>query len=144
MKTWVVVASAARARMFEALGRREPLHEVKDMVNPEDRLQQQDFQTDRPGRAFDSLGGHRHAMGSAVDPKEQAAIRFAKEVVDELEAARHAKRFEALCVVASPHFLGLLRERMSDPLGRSVKGDLTKDLTREDVASVKSHVAHLL
>jgi protein required for attachment to host cells len=144
MKIWVVVASAVRARMFEALGRRAPLHEVKDMVNPEDRLQQQEIEADRPGRAFDSMGRHRHAMGSPVDPKEQGAIRFAKEVVDELEAARHAKRFEALCLVASPHFLGLLRERMSDVLGRSVKGDLTKDLTREDAASVQSHVAHLL
>jgi protein required for attachment to host cells len=75
---------------------------------------------------------------------KQAAIRFAKEVVDELEAARHAKRFEAFCVAASPHFLGLLRERMSDALGRSVKGDLPKDLTREDAASVQSYVAHLL
>jgi protein required for attachment to host cells len=144
MKTWVVVASAARARVFEAAGRRQPLQEILDLVNPEDRLQQQDLESDRPGRAFDRLGGQRHAMQTAVDPKQQAASRFAKRLGEQLQADLHAKRFEALCVVAPPHFLGLLREHMSDGVRRVVKGELTKDFTREDAAAVQAQVADLL
>jgi protein required for attachment to host cells len=144
MKTWVVVASAARARFFEANGGRDPLHELKDLVNPEDRLQSQALKTDKPGRAFDHLGGQRHAMGTAVDPKEQLAIRFAKQVAEQLDSDRHRGRFEALCVVASPHFLGLLRNHMSTGVARTVRGEVTNDLTQQDVGSVQEHVAHLL
>lgn len=144
MKTWVVVASAARARIFEVNGRREPLHEVVDLVNPEDRLQAQALKSDKPGRAFDRVGGQRHAMGTAVEPKEQIAIRFAKQVADLLDADRHRGRFEGLCVVAPPHFLGLLRDHMGSSLTRAVRGEVTNDLTQHDVRSVQEHVAHLL
>jgi protein required for attachment to host cells len=144
MKTWVVVASAARARIFEVDGRREPLHEVMDLVNPEDRLQTQALKSDKPGRAFDHMGGHRHAVGTAIDPKEQVAIRFAKQVLDRLDADRHRGRFDSLCVVASPHFLGLLRDRMGNSLTRAVRGEVINDLTQQDLGSVREHVAHLL
>jgi protein required for attachment to host cells len=144
MKTWVVVASAARARIFEVNGRREPLHEIKDLVNPEDRLQSQALKSDKPGRAFDHMGGQRHAVGTAVDPKEQVAIRFAKQVAEQLDSDRNQGRFEALCVVAPPHFLGLLRGHMGNGLTRTVTGEVINDLTQQDIRSVQEHVAHLL
>lgn len=144
MKTWVVVASAARARFFEVNGRVKPLVEVKDLVNPEDRLQAQALKSDKPGRAFDHMGGQRHAMGTPVDPKEQVAIRFAKQVVEQLESDRHQGRFDSLCVVAPPHFLGLLRGHMGNGLTRAVRGEVTNDLTQQDLRSVREHVAHLL
>jgi protein required for attachment to host cells len=144
MKTWVVVASAARARFFEVNSGREPLLEVMDLVNPEDRLRSQALKSDKPGRAFDHMGGQRHAVGTAVDPKEQVAIRFAKQVTDRLEADQHQGRFDHLCVVAPPHFLGLLRGHMRGSLARAVTGEVTNDLTQENVRSVREHVAHLL
>jgi protein required for attachment to host cells len=144
MKTWVVVASAARARVFDVHSRREPMHELLDLVNPQERMQPQELKSDKPGRAFDSLGGHRHALQTPVDPKEQVAQRFSKDVVDKLEAGLYQKQFDTLCVVAPPHFLGLLREHMSNALARTVKGDLAKDLTREDADSVRAHVEPLL
>ncbi|MBK5964201.1 hypothetical protein CCR95_08915 [Thiocystis minor] len=143
MKTWMLVASDARARLFEVANRNATLNEVLDLVNPENRLQGKDLKTDKPGRAFDSLGGHRHATQTPVDPKEQSSIRFAKRVVDELESRLHENRFEALNVVASPHFLGLLRGQMSDALMRAVKEEVAKDLTLEDAASLQVRVAQL-
>lgn len=143
MKTWMLVASDARARLFEVASRNATLNEVLDLVNPEHRLPGKDLKTDKPGRAFDSLGGQRHATQTPVDPKEQSSIRFAKRVVNELELGLHENRFEALNVVASPHFLGLLRGQMSDALGRAVKKEVIKDLTREDPALLQAHVAQL-
>lgn len=144
MKTWAIVASTARARIFAASGRHEPLAEIADLVNPEERLPRQELKSDKPARAFDKMGGHRHTTQTSVDPKEQIAMRFAKEVVEKLESDLHRKRFAALCVVAPPHFLGLLREQMSSAMARAVKGDLVKDLTREDAASIQGQVEHLL
>jgi len=144
MKTWVMVASAARARVFNVLGRHEPWEEVMDLVNSEDRLLRQEFTSDKPGRVVDSARGQRHTFEPAVDPKEQAAKLFAKQLVEKLEAGFHDKQFESLTIVAPSHFLGLLREHMNGALARAVKDELTKDLTREDAASLQAHVAGLL
>jgi len=144
MKTWVIVASAARARIFEGAGVQTPLREVSDLVNPDDRLHAQELKSDKPGRAFDIHGGHRHAVETPVDPKEQAAIRFAKDVVETLEAGLNEGRFDALYLIASPHFLGLLREHIGGPLAGTVKGDVVKDLTREDPDAIQAHIADLL
>ncbi|MCG6966930.1 MAG: host attachment protein [Chromatiaceae bacterium] len=144
MNTWVVVASAARARVFEASGRHTPWEEVMDLVNTDDRQMRREFSSDKPGRVVDSSRGQRHTLDAAVDPKEQAAERFAREVVGQLQAGLQDRRFESLCVVAAPHFLGLLRQNMADPLARTVKDELAKDLTREDAGSLHTHVADLL
>lgn len=144
MKTWVIAASAARARIFEATGRRTPFKEIFDLVNPDERLQRQELKSDKPGRAYDKLGGQRHAVQTPVDPKEQVARRFAGQVTEKLQADLREKRFDALCVVAPPHFLGLLREHMGGAVTRVVKGEVAKDLTRADAASIQAHVADLL
>lgn len=144
MKTWVVVASAARARMIESAGPRTPLRELSDLVNPQERLHPRELKTDKPGRAVDSLGGQRHAVQTAVEPKEQEAIRFAKQAIETLESGLQAGRFDALYLVAPPHFLGLLRAQMSPALARAVRGELVKDLTRERLSDLAEHLAPLL
>jgi protein required for attachment to host cells len=131
MKTWIVVASAARARCFELADRHAPLDEIWDLVSPQSTLPRQALQSDRPGRAFNSLGGHRHAMEVEVGAKEAVATRFAKDVGEALQQALNAHRFDALLLVAAPHFLGLLRAQMGSGLQRTVKAELAKDLTRE-------------
>ena len=143
MKSWVVVASAARARVFNVPGRREPWEEVLDLVNADDRLLEQEFTSDRPGRVVNTARGQHHTMDPSVDPKERAAVRFARDVAERLRSGLNDKRFEQLTVVAPPHFLGLLREQMDDVLARAVKDEIAKDLTREDAASLQAHVAAL-
>jgi len=143
MKTWVIVASAARARIFNVSGQHDPWEEVLDLVNSEDRLLRQEFASDKPGRVVDGARGQHHTMDPSVDPKERAAARFAREVVEQLKSGLNGRRFEQLTVVASPHFLGLLREQMDDELARTVKHEIIKDLTREDATSLPARVAEL-
>jgi protein required for attachment to host cells len=140
MKTWAMVASSARGRLFEQADRRAPFEEVLDLVNPKGPLPRQALETDKPGRAFDSRGGHRHAMEPRVDAKEEAATRFARQLADALQTGLNEHRFEALYLVAPPHFLGLLRRQLSPGLQRSVAGELGKDLTRADAAGITGQV----
>lgn len=144
MKTWVVVASAARARLFEVGGRHDPWTEVADLVNAEDRLARQAFTSDEPGRAVNSARGQHHTMEPTVDPKERAAGQFARELVGKLESGLYEKQFEGLVMVAPPHFLGLLRAQMGDALAGVVQREIGKDLTREEARSLQAHVAELL
>ena len=92
---------------------------------------------------MDGARGQRHTMDPSVDPKERAATQFAREVVEQLKSGLNGRRFEQLTVVASPHFLGLLREQMDDVLARTVKHEIIKDLTREDATSLPARVAEL-
>ncbi len=140
MKTWVVVASAARARIFDRSSAMGPLAEQADLVNPQDRLLAQEIVSDRSGSAADHQGGQRHGMEPRSDPKEIQAGRFAGEVVDWLEEHHRRKEFEHLYLVAAPHFLGLLRNRMSPGLSESVMAESDKDLTHERA----DHLAHHL
>lgn len=144
MKTWVIVSNATRARLYALEGRGQPLAELKDLVHPEARLKGEEIESDRPGRAFDSRGEQRHAMEPSTDPKHEEAMRFAREVVALLREGFHAHRFDQLCIMAPPQFMGLLRELMDTPLKRAVKGELVKDLTHEDTDRVAAEAWALL
>jgi protein required for attachment to host cells len=113
------------------------------MVNAEGRMADQDFVSDKPGRTVDGVRVQRHTLDPSVDPKERAAMQFARELADKLEAEHREKKFSRLIVVAAPHFLGLLRSQMSDALAGAVVHEVAKDLTREDVRTLQEHVASL-
>ncbi|MFO7646651.1 host attachment protein [Halomonas campaniensis] len=142
--TWVVVADQARARLFSASDRRGALEEVEDLANPEGRLHDQDLNADRPGRAFDSMGEGRHAMGKHHSPKEQEAIRFAQEVGDRLAVGLHDGAYRHLIISATPRFLGLLREALPEDVTKRVVLELHKDLTALSSDEIRAHLPERL
>jgi protein required for attachment to host cells len=144
MKTWVIVADASRARLYELEGRGQPLTELQDLVHPEARLKGMEIESDRPGRAFDTRGDQRHAMAPPTEPKHEEAMRFAREVAALLREGFDAHRFRQLCVVAPPQFMGLLRDEIDGPVRAAVKAELSKDLTHEDTDRVAAEVWALL
>jgi len=52
---------------------------------------------------------------------------FAKRLADRIEQGRVERRFERLCFVAPPRFLGLLREKCSRETAKLVEFELAKD-----------------
>jgi protein required for attachment to host cells len=141
MTEWILVANAARARIFERARRRSELTEIDDLVNPDERLRGQALVSDRPGRAFDSTGAHRHAMESPLGTREKRAIDFARTVANRLEAGRIGNRFDELSIVAAPRFLGHLREQMGQDLSRVIAREISKDLTHESPETVSDRLA---
>ncbi|WP_295543751.1 host attachment protein [uncultured Thiohalocapsa sp.] len=144
MTIWAVVADAARARLFQLEGRAAPLEELKDMIHAEAQLQGREIEADRPGRAFDSVGGGRHAMEPTLDPRREEAERFAREIARQLQSGYEQRRFEGLCLIAPPAFLGMLRAELGTVLHRTVVGELNKDLTHADTARVAAELQALL
>jgi hypothetical protein len=49
ISTWVLVADAARARIFKWSDFQGPLEEVQDLLNPEGRLKDGELASERPG-----------------------------------------------------------------------------------------------
>jgi protein required for attachment to host cells len=140
--TWIVVANQELMRIYAREKKNGGLEEVKRLENPAGQRAARELVTDRPGRTFDSAGQGRHAMEPPTDPKEQEAIRFAKEIGREIEDGRIHDRFASLILVAGPQFLGRLRQELSDATQKTVEREIGKNLYQFDAAEIRELVAN--
>ena len=139
-ETWVVVAESSRARIFSMKKNQSPLQEITDMTHLESRVHGQELSSDRPGRAFDSRGGGRHAMETEVDLKRQEAINFAKTIIKYIESGRTQGHFEKLILIAPPEFLGLLRKNLSESTRQQIVKEISKNIVQQDKVSIYKHI----
>ncbi|MDX8410589.1 MAG: host attachment protein [Mariprofundaceae bacterium] len=143
-KTWVLAADSSRARLYAADKPNSPLSELKAFEHPEGRMHEQELTSDLPGRAFDSGGMGRHAMGQSVGPKQQEALNFARSLVGCLESSHRKGHFSELYVLAPPAFLGLLREYYSSSLNAAVKQEVGKNVSMLAAQEVRTHLPEYL
>ena len=141
--TWVLVADAARARLFRL---EAPAHHLVPALERElvaTNLQTHELVSDRPGRFTNKGGLGRHPI-DAADPHRIVKRQFAREVVEFLEAERKKHTFERLIVAAAPQLLGDLRAEMSDELKRLVGAEIPKDFSKLAARDIEEHLIALL
>ena len=138
-KIWIVVADEAKARVLSTDKSSGPLVEVNSMTSSEGTMMERDLVSDKPGRSSDSSGTGIHSVGEKSEHKEQYAIRFAKELSDDLEKNLRSKAFMKLIIVAAPHFLGLLRNELSPADSEMVSLEVNKDLTIMEPKDIREH-----
>jgi protein required for attachment to host cells len=134
--TWIVSANASRARVFAQRNAADPLDEVLDLVNEASRLRDTDLETDSPvgeRAASDS----RNNVGAPTTPSTYEPKQTAKE--REVKAHNEG-RFEQLCLVASPEFLGLLRRLVEPRLGRALSLSINKDYTHSTPQQLREQI----
>jgi len=136
MPTWILVADNSRARIFVADKAKGPLEEIRTLASPEARLHEGDLVTDKGGRDR-SPGGAGHGVNDGDAHKHENAERFAAQVCAELETARNAGDLRKLYVVAAPTFLGMLRQHQSPALRQLVAGEVDKNLSIQDPATIR-------
>jgi protein required for attachment to host cells len=100
---------------------------VEDLLNPEARLNDRDLTSDAHPR-------FRGSDGPASDRQETGAAEhrtdlFAKRIGSYLEKARTDNRYDRLCLVAPPKFLGALRGELSREVEKLVVDERDKDLS---------------
>lgn len=144
--TWVLVAHGAGARVFENLGPGKGLRLLEGIDHPEGRLQDGDFDADRPGRSFrrDAGDARRAAMSRSEGPHERAVSDFARALASRLQHARTTGQYDRLVLVAPPKFLGLLRSSLDAPTERCVVGTLDKDLAASDEEELMRQLGEVL
>jgi protein required for attachment to host cells len=144
-KIWVLVASSARAILFSAEDRGGSLHNEERWEDAMARLHDQDINTDRPGRSFDSHGEGRHAMEPRVDPKTEEAEHFARFVGEHLRETMQAQGgCERLHLIAAPEFLGHLRNCLDHHLQTKIVSEIPKDLVMLDSEDIRKHLPDFL
>ena len=144
IKTWILVADAARARIFLNDGPGHGITELTDYGLERDLKPSRDINADRPGRSFDSGGQGRHAMEPSTDPNRHQKFNFAKEVASMIAKAHHARRFDRLVMIAPPATLGDLRSALPKTVTNVVYGEIAKDLTQASVKDLSGHLGDVL
>lgn len=144
MSIWVVVADASRARIFSAENRNGNLNEEAGYVHPASRQKGMDLESDSQGRAFDSGGQGRHAMGKESDYSEHEAEVFARELCGEINKACHNASFDKLYVIATPRFLGHVRAHLGAQAKKLVAGEVTKDVVNHGSQDIRKQLPDFL
>lgn len=125
--TCIVACSAAEARLFLSERRFGKWTLIDTLSNPGATLREQEYNSDRPGRAFDRLGKGRHAMSTEESARQHGLQTFAHEIAQHLAKDFSAGRFSRLVLVAEPSVLGLLRRKLSAPLTRALCCEVPKN-----------------
>jgi len=126
--TWLVVADAGGARLFE-VDANGVLTRTPHTTLEADPAPSREIASDRPGRTFDSMGEGRHAKAPPTDPQRYEKKRFAHTLAERLETAVTRNDVERLVIAAPPQLLGDLRAAMASVLAAAVAGEVQKDLT---------------
>ncbi len=141
MTTYIVVADAARARLFtrDAL----KLVEQDSLVHAASRLHEGDLVTDRGADVHESTSTSARSAGGESTARAHEEQVFAKEVAERLYRARTDNSMEKLILVAPPRFLGQLRDKLDGPTAKLVIHSLTKDLTKASLEEIQEAVSDM-
>jgi protein required for attachment to host cells len=143
MKTWILIADAAHARVLETVGTGKPLTSVPAFSVNQSLPPSRDLGTDRPTRTHDSLGASRHGVEAHSDPRRELKRKFAGLVVEKLEAALAVHAFSRLVLVAPPAMLGDIRQALSKPLLDRVVAEIDKDLVKVSDHDIRAHLSEV-
>jgi protein required for attachment to host cells len=130
-RTWVVVADAHGARIFQYVYKVDPwkqVHHLKpDGTGAEAAA---DF-----GKKASEHKGALHGHGE-VTAKETQERHLAHEIAHALERGQADNDFGSVALVAAPKLLGVLRENLSRSLQARVVAELAKDFTHLETADI--------
>ena len=135
--TWLIVANASQATLYETETPPKSLKLLKEFLHPASRAKGNELASDRPGHfhaeARGMEGTTHGAFNEPIDPKDYEQERFAIELAKELDAGRTTNSYDNLIIVASPHFHGLLNKHMNEHVAGMVSRHIEKDYTGETV-----------
>lgn len=136
--TWICVADAGHLRILKSTGPGTPVERLVEETHARDHGK--DF-ADRPGRAFESADGTRHAMEPGEDPVRRDKRDTAAEIGKRLSDHAQKHDFQRLILVAPPQFMGDLRKHLSPAAAAAIIAEVDKDLTQETDAAIRERLA---
>ena len=143
--TYILVADGARARLYANYGVGKGLQPVSGATHKADlHHHDREILSDKPGRAFNSVGEGRSAMEPQTEWQRFEKHKFAREMAKVLDAAAANKAFDRLILVAPPATLGDLRTELGDATRKMVTAELPKDLTRHAERELPQHLDAVL
>jgi len=151
--TWILVANAFQAQLYEREGPKGELQSLESFVHPEARLKSADLEDDQLGRTMTQSGGRaspasytggRTAYAPHTETKEKEQDRFARQIVDHLQQGAHGNRCGGLMVFASHQMLGAIRDLLDAPTAKLLQHSAAIDLTSFSGRDLEARIAQQL
>lgn len=136
-QTWLVVADAARARIFEIEGGQRHLKEVHDLNHPESQSYAHELRTGGEGAVMDSAGSGMRQPDPQTTTREKHSSHFAKELSQFLQKKRDDDAFTRLILVAEPKFMGRLRDHLDQRTVQLVVDSIDKNWAKHDMQHIE-------
>ena len=137
--TWILVANASLARLYEHLGPKKGLKLIKELEHPESRMKNAELSSDKAGSYQVSASGHG-SREQQTSPKTNAAQNFAHALAKELYLGRSRNEFGRAILVAPPAFMGMLNATLDGPTAHMVSDRLEKDYTKTREPDLCGHL----
>lgn len=129
---WIVVADAARARIFHWAGRERTLDQIYQLDHPQTELHEGDLRTGGKGEVSQRSGSGTFQSGPNITTSEKHAQDFARELAEFLRKKRNRDEFNGLVLVAAPRFLGWLRESLDSDTAQMIEKEIDKNWAQHD------------
>jgi len=130
IKTLVLLADDAQARLFENLGPGKGLSEIEDLAASMVTSKGSEY-ADRAGRNAAAPGAGRHGVTDLAEAEQQQARDvFVKAVLSETDGRFTDGGFDRFVMAAAPATLGVLREQLPAALKKALVVDLAKDFLK--------------
>lgn len=137
---WVVVCDGAKALVLQNTGNRlAPSLVTKEVYEQADQ-KTSELGTDKPGRAYNSVGSLRSAV-QQTDFHDQEEQKFLAKLAARLDKAVLAGETQALIVVAPPRAIGMLRREFSAHVRQAIKAEVEKDYVKMPVGEIARHLS---
>lgn len=123
MNALIIVADAVRARIFRTRKGLKNLEEQEDFIHMESRRRNRELDADSAGRT-----GDQQSTMSRTSTKDKEEHSFARQLGKHMKELYNHDKFDELILIASPRFLGMLREELLAPLDRLETRSFSKEL----------------
>jgi protein required for attachment to host cells len=124
MSVVVIVADASKARIFKTTRGFKTLTEFEDFIHSESRLTNKELMSDTSRIAANLRG----SLQPRTFPKDHEEQTFAKQLGKHLKELHSKEPYEELVLVASPRFLGMLRNELHASIADLVSHTINKEL----------------
>lgn len=134
--TWILIANASTATLYNFLPEPSPKHRskltvVQQFEHLDSRKKDTDLVSDREGGYTDQATGGSGNFVEEHDPHKYQGVIFARELFKRLEQGRVKQEFVSLIIAAPPEFMGHLRQCIDDhPFKKVAVKEVTKDYTK--------------
>jgi protein required for attachment to host cells len=144
LRTWVLMADGARARLVSAEGHGRTLHVVEKSEFEADHRPNRELRRDKPTRVYESHGDTRHGVEPKKDPHRELKRSFAHEIAGALDVNLSQHNFDRLILVAPPVALGDLRKALSEAVKATIVAEVAMDLTKVPNSEIPGHIEGLI
>ncbi len=128
-RVWVIVANATHAQVYLSpdLSLRE-LIPVQEFTNVEGRMHNRDARNFNYGRVQSRSYSRTKGLRPKSTPHDVIRMTFARTLAEYLERGRVNNDFEKLMIVATPKFLGEIRNGLTKQTKTMLWNEIPKEL----------------